>query len=356
MDEERSDDPGAPGWDAIDSLLKQVYGDQEPLHWGTVIKYCLGGNDPLDGISAYRSSRLADHWHFVSFGLSELYQKESDDPDYSGWGIEFTFRLARSPGEEQPPMWALNFLQNLARYVFESGRVFAPGHHMHLNGPIALESDTLIEAIGFVHDPELEPIDTPHGRLEFIQIVGLTNDEYTSILQWDWGKALDLIGEHQPYYVCDLARKSLLRNPEFVASLEEGSRRDGSSTGILFSSKVQWEQKLSLRGKKTVVTVDMALAQRISLTLPGRIPFGNPLSLSAPEAMVTFEPADSRHLTFESDNHLFVGLSSVQAVELAETLASGVGSYPVPGYRDVVIRVERTLIRDNEGNVVKVIE
>lgn len=33
----------APGWDAIDSRLREVYGSQEPRHWGTLIRAMLGG-------------------------------------------------------------------------------------------------------------------------------------------------------------------------------------------------------------------------------------------------------------------------------------------------------------------------
>ena len=62
----------APGWDAIDAALREVYGDREPLHYGTDIKYELGGPDPLDGISAYRVEQPSPHWHFVTYGLSEL--------------------------------------------------------------------------------------------------------------------------------------------------------------------------------------------------------------------------------------------------------------------------------------------
>ena len=50
----------------------------------------LGGPDPLDGISVYDAG---DFWHFVSYGLSELYTKECEDPEYSGYGIELTFKL-----------------------------------------------------------------------------------------------------------------------------------------------------------------------------------------------------------------------------------------------------------------------
>ena len=38
-----NDDEAAPGWDAIDSRLKPIYGEQEPIHWGTAISYMLGG-------------------------------------------------------------------------------------------------------------------------------------------------------------------------------------------------------------------------------------------------------------------------------------------------------------------------
>src|SRR4051794_18823621 len=70
-------DDAAPGWDAIDSRLRQVYKDQAPRHWGTVIKHMLGGPDPIDGISAYECTdggRL--HLHFCTYGYSSLYYDE----------------------------------------------------------------------------------------------------------------------------------------------------------------------------------------------------------------------------------------------------------------------------------------
>jgi hypothetical protein len=40
-------DVDAPGWDAIDGALAPMYGDQEPKHYGTIIKFAMGGPDPL---------------------------------------------------------------------------------------------------------------------------------------------------------------------------------------------------------------------------------------------------------------------------------------------------------------------
>ena len=45
----------APGWDAIDAVCERVFPGQEPPHYGTVIKYAVGGDDPIDGISVYRT-------------------------------------------------------------------------------------------------------------------------------------------------------------------------------------------------------------------------------------------------------------------------------------------------------------
>src|ERR1700750_40498 len=91
-----SSDDASPGWDAIDRSLKEIYGDKEPLtHWGTVIKYMLGGPDPLDGISVYPSEAGGTpHWHFMSYGFSELYYEENSvGKEFSKFGFELTFRL-----------------------------------------------------------------------------------------------------------------------------------------------------------------------------------------------------------------------------------------------------------------------
>ena len=61
------------GWDAITELCDKVYPNQtDPKHYGTLISWELGGNDPLKGISVYDGG---DYWHFITYGLSELYEK-----------------------------------------------------------------------------------------------------------------------------------------------------------------------------------------------------------------------------------------------------------------------------------------
>lgn len=140
------------GFDAIAEALRRLYPGQDGFYYGTIIPYVLGGQDPLSGVEVWKSVRGTPHWHYVTYGFSELYEKESDDPAVSGFGFELTFRLKRGE-EKDPPVWPVSLLQNLARYVFSSGNVFGAGHHMDANGPIALDTDTKLTALGFMPTP-----------------------------------------------------------------------------------------------------------------------------------------------------------------------------------------------------------
>ncbi len=146
-----------------------MYGDEEPIHRAPVPGPAFGGG--VQGISAYRA---ADHWHLVTYGLTELYDKVSDDPSTSGWGYELTFRIPVD-GDE-PPAWAFNLLERVARQTQVSGVVFGSGHRIDPGGPIDGERSPL-NALAFTSDPQLGSIETSNGRLEFLQLVGITKEQ-----------------------------------------------------------------------------------------------------------------------------------------------------------------------------------
>ncbi|AWL77553.1 riboflavin biosynthesis protein [Capnocytophaga canimorsus] len=211
------EDDASPGWDAIDRTLEKVYGNTEPRHYGTIIKYMLGGEDPLDGISIYDNAEQQFHRHIVSYGMSELYYSpESVGNEFSGWGFEFTFRIIPFVGDKDAdkaknePYWAMNLMQNLAKYVFNSKKWFEAYHFIPANGPIRLDSDTKLVGIAFVPDPQLGVIETPHGEVSFLQMVGLTQEE----LDWLWqdpktSRVEELVNkmrEDNPLLITDLAR------------------------------------------------------------------------------------------------------------------------------------------------------
>ncbi|MEE6261323.1 suppressor of fused domain protein [Plantactinospora sonchi] len=347
------DDDNAAGWDAIDAALERLYPGVEPQHYGTVHKWMLGGPDPLDGISFYPRP---DHWHLVSYGMSELYSKETDNPEESGWGFEFTFRIARTADENEPPLWAANFLQNLGRYVFNSGNPFGPGHHLNLNGPISTERlDTLIRAAAFDTDPELGVIDTPHGQLRFLQVVGLTLDEYAAIERWDAQKLLAAMTPDLPLLVTDLARGDLTDRPGVAAAIAEGVRRDGSSTGSLFVEEAGWRTEPGDRPGEpatTTVKVGANAADRISRVLAARLPFDRGVILQSRDSAVSFRPGDRFAVTDTGDGLVALDVPPAVLAELTDVLRPVAGTYRLASAPELVVEIVMSRIRDQEGNVV----
>ncbi len=152
----------------------------------------------------------SDHLHFVTFGYTSLYYDEQAvGGDFSRFGFEMTFRLASPlpPGEE--PIWVCNLLQNLARYVFETGKWFEAFHWIPANGHIRADFDTDIVGLAFLQDPTIQAIDSPHGHVDFIQAIGITQLELDSLM--NKSKTCEEIIEHHrkedPLLVTDLARK-----------------------------------------------------------------------------------------------------------------------------------------------------
>lgn len=201
----------APGWDAITERLSAVYGNQEPRHWGTVVKFAEGGPDPIDGISAYQCKDGGrDHLHFCSYGFTSLYyDEEAAGGEYNGYGFELTFRLASPLPPAEDPVWVGSLMQNLARYVFKTGKVFADGHWIPANGPIRAGSDTAIVGIAFVADPTLPTTNSPHGLIEFVQMFGLTQSELDQLKAktQTCQQIVERHRQHNPLLITDLARK-----------------------------------------------------------------------------------------------------------------------------------------------------
>ena len=200
----------AVGWASIDNEFKKIYPDQEPKHFAPIIHYALGGKDPLDGISVYESDKQTSHFHFVTYGFSELYyDEESAGGEFSKYGFELTFRLKRN--NDDNINWVCNLLQNIARYVFNSGKWFEEFHFIPANGPIRVGYDTDITALAFVVDPELGKIETPHGEVVFLQMIGLTTEEYETLKQnpktTETEKLIQKLKQGNNMLITDLNRK-----------------------------------------------------------------------------------------------------------------------------------------------------
>jgi suppressor of fused len=340
------DTDDAPGWDAIDAALRRIYGDTEPAHWGSILKWRLGGPDPLDGISAYARTDPVPHWHYVSYGMSELYEKEGSDPDLSGWGFEFTFRLARAATDTKPPVWPANLLQNLGRYVFNSGNWFEAGHHLDANGPIAADrADCRLTAVGFVLDPELGEIATPSGRVEFLQVTGLTEDEYAAGQEWNTLSLLGTLEPRMPLFVTDVGRRSLLDDPAVAAAVREGAAREGSSTGSLYVGAAG----CVVEGERTRLRFGALAAPLIGRMLAARLGFGRGLVVTAPDGGITFVSGADFAVTV-GDTTTVVAVPEAALSELVDALRPRAGRYPVPAVPGLEVEIEPTAMRDAHGN------
>lgn len=205
------DEDGAPGWDAIDAALAPLYPGQEPKHFAPALHAALGGPDPIDGISLYRSEAGGvPHLHLVTYGFSTLYYDEDAiTRPYSRFGFELTFRMRQDKSDDEMPAWAINMSQNIARYVFKTGRWFEPGHYMPANGPLKLGDPTALVGVAFDLDPELGVIETPHGQVQFLQMFGVTQAELDRMKADADGVQSVLAAHrlHNPLLVTDLARR-----------------------------------------------------------------------------------------------------------------------------------------------------
>lgn len=183
--EKAQDKEWAPGWDEIEDAFKAVYGDQQPEHFGTVItsRAMFGGNEYLDGYSAYQSGK--GYSHIVTFGMSELYADEEQlGRDFSKWGYEMTVKLRNEA--PQDCIWAMNMLGNLARYTFQSERWFEPGQYVgSANNPQSLnlgKPESKITSLLIVNDTEIPTRQTIYGELAFLQLVGITTNELKAVM------------------------------------------------------------------------------------------------------------------------------------------------------------------------------
>lgn len=183
LKEEKTDDIQALGWDAIDELCDKVYPNQKnPKHYGTIIKWAFGGNDPLDGISVYDGG---DYWHFITYGLSELYKKESDIEDISGYGMEFTFKLKKDnyENEENEIRCVCGILQSIAKITFTKGELFNIYECLYTGQTVGIDCNRKSNITGFITIPDdkFTEIDTPNGKVCFVEFIGATDNELRAI-------------------------------------------------------------------------------------------------------------------------------------------------------------------------------
>ncbi|CAG0917663.1 unnamed protein product [Notodromas monacha] len=256
-----------PGLAALFEACRATYPDQpNPLQVNAVVKYWLGGPDPLDYISMYANpgdpvTDTPAHWHYISFGLSDLHgdgrvharnlgDQVPNQP--SGFGFELSFRLKSLPEEDSPPTWPAAIMQALARYVFKFRNLFCVGDHISWNCPID-GGVTQLQHFLLAEDPQLGVVLTPCGSVQFLQLVGITDDELRTVQHWNGPEILSVIrrvmGCGGDWLVTDLARESVFAcDPSVKEDVRTGILRDGSNlSGV--SAQCCWCEMISIAGE-----------------------------------------------------------------------------------------------------------
>lgn len=208
----KEDEDYAPGWDAIEDEFTRIYKNQTPAHYGTLLtgRAIFGGDEHLDGCSIYDSAK--GYKHIVTFGMTELYANEKAfGGEWSRWGYEMTMKLKADSNDDC--MWAINMLGNLARYTYTSKRFFEPYRYIHIGSSICKDRDSKLTSLFIINDTELNSLDTVYGKVEFMQLMGITESDFQKLKDnADNAKKLyELIKADNPNFVTDLdSEKSYL--------------------------------------------------------------------------------------------------------------------------------------------------
>lgn len=234
-----------PGLQALYTACSCLYPTQSnPLQVTTRLKYWLGGQDPLDYISMYWNEgntelRVPPHWHYISFGLSDLHGDGRVHPlpapgGLSGWGLEISIRVRGI--KSAPPLWPSTLLQALARYVFYTGNKFCAGDHISWHSPIDGKSSRLRHLLVAV-DEQLPLLETPHGKLTLLQMVGCTSRELRAAQAGAAADILDLMKNHPKgggaWLVTDVCR-----NISIVPCLDDRTAMPANLAGV--AAMLRW--------------------------------------------------------------------------------------------------------------------
>lgn len=194
---------------------------------------------------------IPPHWHYISFGLSDLHGDGRVHPKEpmtfpearSGMGFELTFRLIKTENDtteatnskfpDRPPTWPANLLQALARYVFQTGNRLCVGDNVPWRKSLD-NSNSKIQHMLIADDPQLKRTETPFGWVDFCQIVGVTEEEVEQASRWNGNGIINMLKKDSKtggeWLITDMKRSQSVFEmfPETLRQLEQDLENEGS--------------------------------------------------------------------------------------------------------------------------------
>lgn len=180
------------GIDAIENEVKRIHPLWENARYYTPkTAWESGGTEPLEQISIHKEE---DYFHFITYGLTELHDKESKDQTKSGFGTELTLKLKRGEYKNQSEerkelLYIALLLQKFAKYIIQENSIVKPYEDTYLVKGSSLRKSIGIDIAGTsnivafitVPDKDLQSLDTPYGRVDFIALIGITKKELQAL-------------------------------------------------------------------------------------------------------------------------------------------------------------------------------
>lgn len=328
-------DGGGAGWDAINAAIGRVYDSFTRGESAFTKPWIIQPVDPLDGICVFSRIAPFPHWHFITYGFTDLSRKSTDDEAVSGYGFELTLRVIRDPTDKEVPVWAMQLLMNLADYVCDTGNRFGRGHHLNCHQTLGPRNASTLGALLFVEDPELPEIAGPFGRARFLQVVGITEDEETAIKSWRSDRMIELLQPRVPLWCTDPTRKSILLDASIAETVREGARREGSGTEGLFLENVSLDRTGQGAWQLVLGTLEAA---SIADIVRGRLFHKRKLTLLHPQRSVHLVPSHRCRVRVEgSESWIYLDPSAV--AELVALLTPGAGEVPLRAFPGLTLRI-----------------
>lgn len=201
----------APGWQALDQRFCSLHPDAEPHQFSSATPYQLDSIHPLPAITVWEGTAPRSGtpiWHYLSYGLSELFEKTTGDAEHSGLGYELTFAIARSPDQARPPGWVLSMMQGLAAHLLKGELSLDTGSLVALGRGLLGDSarDDRPSGCVCVPDPVAGVLAGPFGRVLFLRLLGLCKDELQLCEKLELAPKIDMLAELAPDAITDPAR------------------------------------------------------------------------------------------------------------------------------------------------------
>jgi hypothetical protein len=294
---------------AIDSALEDCY----PTQLDHRVGLQPGPGEefpPLEEVVAFAVDAPVPHWHYISYGLTELGTKVSEDPSVSGWGFELTMRVAASV-QGDPPVWPIQFMRWIAMTIWRDRSPLGAGHSFLLPDGMLEHYRPETEAVGFVVDEALGRRETVNGAMAFLQVVDLYADEYQLVSRWDALQVFEAIRAVAPRHAW-LARDSVVRGPAGQVLLARADEQ-GSSQAVHYASRIACLD--------VGIGLDPLNRHVVANCLEYRVAYGREATIFSDDTKIVLRPGD--YSVSRQENEATVWIAPNRAAALAGEMRQG---------------------------------